>query len=358
MTRGVTLQTVADAVGVSRATVSNAYNRPDQLSAALRERILATAAELGYRGPDAAARMLRTGQMGTIALVFTEDLRFVFNDPDTMLFMRGVAETSALAGTGLTLLPIPADTDPAAPMPSVAADGTIVFSVAADHPAIERLVGAGRPLVIVDEPDLGTRASFVGIDDHAGAELAARHLVELGHRRVGVLLRRLTSDSRTGPIDADREAATTVRIERRRLAGYRSAWSAAGLDPGELVVWETGGNDPDVARRATRDLLSAHPDLTGLLCFNDQLAIGACQAAQRTGRSVPTDLSIVGFDDVPRASTWEPPLTTVTQPLLDKGRVAADLLLELIAGRPPRRIELPIGLIVRESTAPPHRATR
>lgn len=107
MSNRVTLQTVADRVGVSRTTVSNAYNRPHELGASLRKQILQAAAELGYQGPDAAARMLRSGHMGAIGLLFTEDLRFVFTDPDTTSFMQGVAETSALLGTGLTLLPSP-----------------------------------------------------------------------------------------------------------------------------------------------------------------------------------------------------------------------------------------------------------
>jgi DNA-binding LacI/PurR family transcriptional regulator len=100
-------------------------------------------------------------------------------------------------------------------------------------------------------------------------------------------------------------------------------------------------------------LLEAHPEITGLLCYSDQIAIGASQAAARSGRRVPADLSLVGFDDVPRAATWDPPLTTVRQPLVDKGRVAADLLLELIDGRPARRIELPIELVVRGSSGHP-----
>lgn len=348
MSTRVTLQTIADEIGVSRATVSNAYNRPDQLSATLRAKIFDAAERLGYDGPNAAARMLRTGQMGAIALVFTEDLRFVFNDPDTTLFMRGVAETSALAGTGLTLIPLPPDSDVgSSTVGSIAADGHIVFSVRDGHPAVERLASAGRPLVIVDEPDLGTRASFVGIDDREGARLAATHLLELGHRRLAVLLGRLGVEASDGPVDRAR------RIARERVAGYRNAMSDAGLDPGALVLWEAGSNEPDSGRTATRDLLAAHPDLTGLLCITDQLAIGASQAATAAGFDVPGQLSIVGFDDVPRAATWDPPLTTISQPLVDKGRVAADLLLELIDGRPPRRIQLPIELVIRSSTAPP-----
>jgi len=93
MAKKVTLQTIADHLGVSRTTVSNAYNRPDQLGDSLRASILDAAATLGYRGPDAAGRMLRTGRTGAIGLLFTDDLRFVFNDPDTTHFMQGVAET-------------------------------------------------------------------------------------------------------------------------------------------------------------------------------------------------------------------------------------------------------------------------
>jgi DNA-binding LacI/PurR family transcriptional regulator len=351
----VTLQTVADEVGVSRATVSNAYNRPDQLSPALRDRIFLAAARLGYGGPDAAARMLRTGRMRSIGLLFTEDLRYVFNDPDTMLFMQGVAETSALAGSGLMLLPVPPGMDIAdTAVRSVATDGHLVFSVDDRHPAVHALVAAGRPMVTIDEPDLGDRTSFVGIDDRRGAQLACAHLIELGHRRLGVLLGRLSSGAEAaGPVDAEQESTITLRIARQRVDGYRDAFRAAGLDPGELVLWAAGGNDPDSARSATGPFLTAHPDISGLLCFSDQLAIGASQAAQRLGKRVPDDLSIVGFDDVPRAATWDPPLTTIRQPLVDKGRAAADLLLELIAGRPPRRIELPIELVVRASSAPP-----
>ena len=104
----VTLQSIADELGVSRTTVSNAYNRPDQLTLELRSRILDTARRLGYGGPDAAARILRTGRRNAIGLVFTEDLRYVFADPVTSAFLAGVADAAARAGTGLTLLPVPA----------------------------------------------------------------------------------------------------------------------------------------------------------------------------------------------------------------------------------------------------------
>jgi DNA-binding LacI/PurR family transcriptional regulator len=351
---GVTLQTIADQLGVSRTTISNAYNRPDQLGEELRERILATAAELGYHGPDAAGRLLRTGRTGSIGLLFTDDLRFVFTDPDTSRFMRGVAETSALAGTGLTLLPVPHGLELAqTAVPAAVVDGYLVFSVADGHPALEWILRRGGPVVVVDEPDLGDAASFVGIDDRAGAAMAAEHLLTLGHRRIGVLFGRLDDAARAGRVSRALVHKSTIRIARARMAGYEDGLTAAGLEPDGLITWQSGSNDPDAGRRATLELLDEHPEVTAILCFTDQLAIGATQAGVRSGRRVPEQLSVVGFDDVPRAATWDPPLTTIRQPLVDKGRVAADLLLQQIADGGRGRIELPIELVVRGSTAAP-----
>ncbi len=348
----VTLQTIADELGVSRTTISNAYNRPDELSPTLRSRILATANRLGYRGPNAAARMLRTGKMGTIGLVFTEDLRFVFSDPDTTGFMRGVAETTAMSAAGLSLLPVPRNTDPAeTALATAPVDGYVVFSVAAVHPAMELVLGAGVPVVVVDEPDLGPTTSFVGIDDRAGAAMVADHVIRLGHRRIAALVHRTTTDSSPGRVHSGDVAAANVRVSRIRLEAYGARLAADAL--ALVAIWDAAGNDPDAGRAAAIDLLSAHPETTALLCTTDQIALGALQAAAELGRRVPDDLSIVGFDDVPRAATSTPPLTTVRQPIVDKGRLAAELLLEQIDSGIRRRIELPIELIVRASTAPP-----
>ena len=349
----VTLQTIADRMGVSRTTVSNAYNKPGELASELRDRILGVAEELGYTGPDAAARMLRTGRMGAIGVLFTEDLRYVFKDPDTTSLLQGIAEVTARSGIGLMLLPATPGADSReTPVQLAPVDGHIIFSVSDQGAAIDAVLAQGHPVVVVDAPDLGERASFVGIDDYAGARLAASHLIELGHRNLAVMVGRFSSESTHGQISAKHERAATSRVTSDRISGYRAALSDAGRDPSELILWEAGGNEPDSARRAGMDLLVAHPDVTGLLCLSDQIAIGVCQAARRMGLEIPQDLSVVGFDDVPRARNWDPPLTTVRQPIVDKGRVAADLLLEQIGGAPPGRIMLPIDLVVRSSTSP------
>lgn len=350
MAKRVTLQTLAEHLGVSRTTVSNAYNRPEQLSDTLRQRILDTAAELGYRGPDATARMLRTGRHDTIGVVFTEDLRFVFSDPDTTAFLEGVAKASTGEGTGVLLLPSPAGMPVAqTPLARAAVDGFIVFSAPDDHPAVAEVMARALPVVLVDEPDLGSDASFLGIDDELGASLLARHLHELGHRRVGVVSLPMSADREAvlGPRTIDEARSSAVRVVRARMAGILDT----GLEP---VIHSARANDPDAGRDAALDLLRSNLDLTAVIGLTDQLAIGVTQAAARLGLDVPGDLSVVGFDDIPRASTWDVPLTTIRQPLVDKGRRAAQLLQELIGADHPEPVRetLPIELIVRSSSGP------
>lgn len=350
MAKRVTLQTLAEHLGVSRTTVSNAYNRPEQLSDELRQRILDTATELGYRGPDATARMLRTGRHDTIGVLFTEDLRFVFSDPDTTSFLEGVAKASTGEGTGVLLLPSPAGMAVAqTPLAHAAVDGFIVFSAPDDHPAVAEVMARGLPLVLVDEPDLGAGASFLGIDDERGATLLARHLYDLGHRRVGVVTFPMSANREVvvGPRTVDEARRSAVRVVRARTAGILDA----GIEP---IIHSARANDPDAGRDAALDLLRENTDLTAVIGLSDQLAIGVTQAAARLGLDVPGDLSVVGFDDIPRAVTWDVPLTTIRQPLVDKGRRAAELLHELIEGRHPEPVRetLPIELIVRSSSGP------
>ena len=237
MARKVTLQTIAEHLGVSRTTVSNAYNRPDQLAPELRERVLATAAELGYTGPDPAARRLRSGGREAIGLLFTESLAYAFSDPGAVLFLQGFARATEEAGLSAA---DPARASPrAAPRRRATAPRCARRSSAASAPtrcpsgdpdlaaAIERRL----PLVVVDEPRTGEH-TFVGIDDRAGARLAAEHVAALGHRRIGVVSFRTTDDDYTGPLTAEREAAATYPVTAARLAGWRDGLEAAGIAVG------------------------------------------------------------------------------------------------------------------------------
>jgi len=356
MSRRVTLQTVADAVGVSRTTVSNAYSRPDQLAPDLRRRILGVAADLGYAGPDPAARSLRRGRAGAVGLLFSEALGYAFTDPAVVLFLQGVAEAGEPASVGLLLLPAPPGAPEAPGVRDAVVDGFLVYSVPDGYPGLRAVLDRRLPTVTVDEPVApgpGPAPGFVGIDDRAGARALAQHLLDLGHRRVGVVTDRMAPDDRRGRYDPGGHREAPSRVGRERLAGYADALTAAGVAwPGVPIV-EEFPNTVAAGRAAASALLDVADPPTAILAITDQLALGVLVAARERGLRVPEDLSVTGFDDVPAAAHADPPLTTVRQPLVEKGRAAARLLLDLIAERPTRHVDLPADLVVRASTAPP-----
>ena len=349
MARRATLQTIADALGVSRSTVSNAYNRPDQLAPELRARILAVAAELGYPGPDPAARRLRTGRSGVIGLLFTEALSYAFADPGAVGFLEGLAREAEAGGTALLLVPSPPEQDAAAAVRDAVVDGLCIYSMADQQPAVIAALERGLPTVIVEEPDVPGHA-FIGIDDRTATRTVADHVLGLGHRRIAILTDRLVPDAYEGPVDAAREAMATFHIGRQRLAGFREGLAAAGID-WAAVPKEERPNELAAGVDAGRAVLAREPRPTAILAATDQLALGALQAAQELGLRVPGGVSVTGFDDIPAAALAD--LTTVRQPLLEKGVQAARMLAELQAGGPPRRVRLPVELVVRGSTGPP-----
>ncbi|MBB2947462.1 DNA-binding LacI/PurR family transcriptional regulator [Actinoplanes lutulentus] len=337
----VTLRDVAHALGVSHTTVSNAYNRPAKLSEQLRRRILDTAAEMGYQGPDPLAAGLVRRQAGALGVLFDEDLAHALTDPAALLFLQGVARAGQASALGLTLLPAPRTTEDLAAR-SALVDGFLVYSVAAGNPGFLAALRRDIPLVVVDEPapPNGDDWMFLGVDDRGGAELAARHLLELGHRRIGVLVDRLTPGDRQGPADPERLAATTYQVARERLTGYLAPL------PEHPWIWECGGGTPEHAVPATRALLAS--GVTGVLAMTDELARGVLRTAATMGVAVPRDLSVIGFDDIPEASRTDPPLTTVRQPLADKGVLAV----EVLTGARSAGVRLPTHLVTRATTAP------
>jgi DNA-binding LacI/PurR family transcriptional regulator len=207
-------------------------------------------------------------------------------------------------------------------------------------------------LVVIDQPVLPGTAR-VEVQDHEGASLAAAHLLDLGHTRFGVLTFALHPDGATGPVSAERRSDVGFRVSRDRLGGYLDTLEKGGVRPDNVPVWEARGCDRELGRLGARWLLTREPRPSALLCASDQLAFGALQAARDLNLTVPGDLSVVGFDDVPEAAYSDPPLTTVRQPLADKGRRAGELALKLLAGgRPPRPTRLDVSLVERASTAP------
>ena len=350
--KNVTLQTIADLLGVSRTTVSNAYGKPDQLAPALQEKIFAAAKELGYAGPHPAARTLRSGRSGAVGLLLAESLSYAVNDPAAVLLLQGIAEVFDEAGTSLLLLPALADRRAGARAACEAVvDAFLVYSAAVDNPQLAAIVERRLPIVVIDEPPL-PGAARVGVDDVCGAEAMARHLLALGHRAFAAITFPLREDDYRGFADPDRQAAATYPVTAARLGGYASTLRAAGLDWGAVPLYECPVNTQEEGCHAAGLLLDRHPRPTAIVALSDQLALGAIEAAARRGLAVPADLSVAGFDDVPAAATARPALTTVRQPLRAKGVVAARLVLEKWAATEPPDVSLPTELVVRASTGP------
>lgn len=352
VSRPVTLQTIADLAGVSRITVSNAFSRPDQLSSALREKVLAIASELGYPGPHAAARILSRGRSDTIGVLFTDRLTYAFADPVATLFLAGVAEVIEEQELGLTVLSSPRGGS-AGPVLNAVIDGLIVYSVDDDSEGLRAARQRTMPLVFVDqEPDPGI--SSVLVDDRRGAEEAARHLAELGHHRVALVLGGMGAS--TSIIDSLPSEPLPHKVLRDRLAGWLKGLGTSA----DLVVVNLAQHDRQHGKQAARLLLTLDTPPTAALCLSDEIARGMIQQLRQSGQSVPGGMSIVGFDDAPQGTSEENFLTTVAQPLKKKGELAARLLLERMDPKdgsviPSKRILLSSTLVVRESTGPNHR---
>ncbi len=356
----MTLSALAKELGVSAATVSNAYNRPDQLSEALRTRILAHAATLGFAGPDPMARGLRRGRVGAVGVLVDQSLSYAFSDPVAVPFLDGLALELQSDGFGLLLHSgaLGAANGKAAGAADVqrirdaAVDAWVIQSLPEGHPAVAAVQARGRPLVVLDQPVL-PGVPVVGITDEHGGAVAIQHLLDLGHRRIAVLSTPLSGDGSVGLADLPRQHEASYRTVRERLAGAATAASAAGLPWTRVPVYECSSNDPEAGMRGTSELLLTSPAPTAVLAISDQLAIGALRAADRVGVLVPEDLSVVGFDDAPPARHTTPSLTTVAQPLLDRGRAVGALVRALLAGKPalsppPARVRL----VARASSGP------
>ncbi|MEA2293202.1 MAG: hypothetical protein QOE86_841 [Solirubrobacteraceae bacterium] len=345
--RRITLKRLAEEIGVSPMTVSNAFNRPDQLSAALRERILGHARERGYPGPDPLGRGLRRGSAGAIGLVSDTNLSYAFDDPAASAVIAGVCAAAEAAGLGLLLVPHGRP----APLSSAMIDGIVVYSVAQDDPLLTLALARRLPAVVVDQP-VGTGLPTVGIGDEAAARDAAHHLTALGHARFAVVSFGLGPDGRSGPADLARRRDAAYAVSRARLAGYAGALAEAGIAWADVPVHECAGSVRAAGRAAAARLLAGGAPPTAILATSDVLALGVLDAAAAAGVGVPQDLSVVGFDDVPAAA--DAGLTSVRQDHHAKGRLAGDLLLAALRGeRPEPPAPLAHALVVRGSTGPP-----
>src|SRR5918997_3203992 len=217
--RPATLASLAAELGVSRTTVSNAYNRPDQLSAPLRARVLEAARRLGYPGPDPVARSLRTRKAGAVGLLLTEALSYAFRDPAATGFLEGLALACEQAGQGLLLVPVSPDQADVTAVHQAGVDGFVVYSVREDDPHFLAVLERPVPTVVCDQPTGVEGVDRVGVDDHAAMLGLARHLTGIGHRRFGVICMRLGEYRSDGPATPERQGDATHPGQRDPLPG-------------------------------------------------------------------------------------------------------------------------------------------
>lgn len=353
MTKKPKLTQVAESLGVSIATVSNAFNRPDQLSAKTRERILAESARLGYHGPSLAARSMRMGASGIIGVICADSLSDTFSDPVANQFLEGIAEVLVQNNKQLLLLSSGVQSVEQRSAESLP-DGLIIYG-AIPRETLELIQRVKKPMVIVDgnSEDLHS----VNVDGQCGAYKTANHafsnslsqnLLKIKSNSIKVSILGLKL------VDVPRVCRLTnediSHLPHDRLTGYVEAAAAHNIEIPADKMWHIPTNNHYYAEIAAREALMTLQQPNILLCMSDVIALSAIKVAKKLGLRVPQDVQITGFDGIPEASRSEPGLTTINQQSVEKGRAAATLLLDSIkSGSKPQHVALETLLVVRGS---------
>lgn len=328
-----TVVDVARAAGVSRATAARVLAGATNVDPAMTQAVEREAQRLGYE-TNFAARVLRGGRAGAVGLVIAFEELGSHSGTFFTAVLKGAAKGLAAGEVQPVLLP--ADQEDLDRIPrflrSGALDGAIVILQHEISHLVDRLADAPVQIAWVGRPhaDIGADPIVIDSDNYGGGVLAARALIEAGRRSIGII---------TGPLDLEQA--------RDRTRGWTDELERHGIAPGPIVH---GDFTLDSGTAAMARLLQRAPDLDGIFASSDLMAAGALRVLQAAGRRVPTDVSVVGFDDILIAGTSDPPLTTVRQPLEEMGRAAADTLLATIRGDAAEKQQLlPTSLIRRES---------
>lgn len=325
--RRSTLASLAAELKVSRTTISNAYNRPEQLSPELRERVFATARRMGYPGPDPLARSLRTRKAGVIGLVTGEALTHLFSDPAALDFTAGLAQSCEEAGQGLSLIAAGPDRGPTGKTAAASVtgvDGFVVYSVADNDPCLQAVSQRNVAVVVADQPAVVAGAFGVCIDDRAAMTTLAGYVLDFGHREIGLVTTRLDRDRKNGPVDRERLRATKFAAQRQRITGVYDAMAQRGLNPTALTVVEICDDGPTAGATAVEEVLGVNPRTTAVICTADVLALSVIDCLQARGIDVPGQMTVTGFDGV--SAALDRGVTTIAQPNRRKGRRAGELL--------------------------------
>jgi LacI family transcriptional regulator len=332
-----TIYDVAKEAGVSSATVSRVLAGRDIVAESTRVHVTAVAERLGYR-PNQVARSLSNRTSDMVAVMLPDITNPFFSE-----LVKGVQ--SAAFERGLTTLICNTESDPALERRYL--DGLLasqvqyilVVGLTLDRESVQRYMSAGLTFIALDRPLQHSSQVLVQSDNRGGGELAVRHLITLNHRRIAHI---------AGPVD--------VPLSADRRQGYLDALRAANIEVDDALVVESEFSEQGGAR-AFEELDRRGGDFTAVFAADDLIAMGALATARQSGRSVPEDLSLVGFDDVLHARFTAPPLTTVRQDAMAMGERAVELITTPEADRPTDTVFLPVSLVLRGSTGlPPKRS--
>ncbi len=346
---GVKLRDVAREAGVSQGTASNVFNKPELVREEVRERVLAVAERLGYGGPSVAGRLLRAGRVNAVGVAAIEPLSYFFEDLWARDLLKHISDICDAQGAGVALVSALSEERVDWNIQSAVVDGFILLCVEGGERLVEVTRARKLPYVALAIGAGDTTVPAIGVDNVLGARLAAENLIGLGHRRFGILSTEL-SPNHAGQVTPAEIEAALYSTSRDRAHGYWQALEAAGIGRETVPVFETQA-DPATIAAAMEGLFAGAESPTAILAMSDRVAMHAIDWLFRSGRTVPGDVSIVGFDGVPESAVSTPKLTTVEQPMAEIARRAVDAALGGVQVE--GRHLLTPKLVVRESTAAP-----
>lgn len=331
-----TLRDVARVSGFSVTTVSRALNGHSDVNEETRRRIVETARQLNYV-PNRVAQQLVTRKANAVGLYSLD--RESFLNQFITLMIGGMMDEATNHDFNLMLFStqrLKTAQEAISQCRQRGLGGVVISGLRTDEPWLDELNQADFPIVLVDVPVQGPRATYVSVNNVLGARRAVDHLVSLGHRTIGMI-----------------NGHSAAWVSHQRLMGYQEALRAHGLEVRDSYVYE-GDFSKESGRRGAEHLLKANPEITALFAASDLMAVGAVEQLQAMGFSVPDHVSVVGFDDQDFAIHVSPQLTTIRQDMYTFGRLAVRELITMINDTAyiPKHVDLPCVLVQRGSTGP------
>ncbi|MFC0560526.1 LacI family DNA-binding transcriptional regulator [Halalkalibacter alkalisediminis] len=334
-----TIKDIAKVAGVSVTTVSRALNGYDDVNEKTRARIKSVAEELNY-SPNAVARSLVKSKTETIGLLVSELSLSGAKDMFTYEIMCGINDSSSNKGFDLILFSTNSAKQKAKSYSQLCrerqVEGVIMQGVKIDDPYLIEVIDSNIPCVLIDVEIEGENVGYVSTDNVFGAQIAVKHLTNLGHRNIAIM-----------------NGHDQALVSQRRLTGYKKQLEEASIPFQENYVLNGNFNEQQ-AEEMAYSFFQERPEVTAIFCASDLMALGVMSAAKRLGLKVPDELSIVGYDNITLAQYVQPQLTTVDQDKYQMGYKAAKLLIDMLEGnKTNRKVILDNQLIIRETTAEP-----